>query len=190
LPHLPENTYFFSSKPYSPTAAGPSTSTASAVGRAELFAAIKQWSKTKSSNGGEGDVVVAMMGLPSVGKSALVNSLLPLSAPKQAVAEATPTGAAAKHPQPTTTAPVELAIDIGNGVKARIIDTPGWEFTEDEDEIAGMDDDVDGDDQEVWDKLEDRVAGDLLRRNLGRIDRVKDALPLGKSESSQFSAEY
>lgn len=62
-------------------------------------------------------------------------------------------------------------MDIGEGKKVRVIDTPGWEYAEDE-----VDADADG---EGSDELEERLAADLLRRNLGRVDRVKDVLPLG-----------
>lgn len=106
-----------------------------------------------------------------------------------------------------------------------MIDTPGWEFVEeedeegsacgcghehgeehdhehdhaeddedededeamDEDELEGDEDEDDEDEDELdeeeaakWDMLEAQVAGDLLRRNLGRVDRVKDVFPLGK----------
>lgn len=38
----------------------------------------------------------------------------------------------------------------------------------------------DEEDDEKWAILEGTVARDMLTRNLGRIDKVKDALPLGK----------
>jgi nuclear GTP-binding protein len=92
----------------------------------------------------------------------------------------------AKHPEPTTKVPVEVRVDLGD-VVVRVIDTPGWEHAEDDDE--DNDDEEDQEDEEEglseeklakWDALEARVAGDMLRRNLGRVDRVKDVLPLGE----------
>lgn len=82
-------------------------------------------------------------------------------------------------------APVELELDLGDEGKIRIIDTPGWEFAEEEpdqeeDEVKGEGGD------EKWDMMEDRIAGDLLRRNLGRIDKVKDVFPLGSCLSQGF----
>lgn len=68
----------------------------------------------------------------------------------------------------------------------KVIDTPGWEFVED-DEEGEMEADEEG--EKVWDELEERVAGDLLRRNLGRVDRVKDVMPLGQLASSAL-AQY
>ena len=54
-----------------------------------------------------------------------------------------------------------------------MIDTPGWEYTEDE--VDEEDDDA----EDRFKELEESLAADLLRRNLGRVDRVKDVLPLG-----------
>lgn len=90
------------------------------------------------------------------------------------MAPAVPTAASAKNPNPTTVKPTEVRLDLGEGKKIGIIDTPGWEFAEHEEE-----EEEEGD-EEDWDALEDRVAGDMLRRNLGRVDRVKDVFPLGE----------
>ena len=62
---------------------------------------------------------------------------------------------------------------VGEGSAVRVIDTPGWEYADDGEEEPEQN-------EEKWDALEGVVAGDLLRRNLGRVDRVKDVLPLGK----------
>lgn len=56
----------------------------------------------------------------------------------------------------------------------------------DEDEDEGEEDEeidedeLDEEEAAKWDALEAQVAGDLLRRNLGRVDRVKDVFPLRK----------
>ena len=64
-----------------------------------------------------------------------------------------------------------MVAHIGEGIKIRIIDTPGWEYVEEEIEQNG--------DEDRFDQLEERLAADVLRRNLGRVDRVKDVLPIG-----------
>ena len=123
------------------------------------------------------------MGLPSVGKTAMLNSLLPPTASRHTVAASVPPVASAKHPQPTTTAPVEVALDLGQGIMVHVIDTPGWEYAPDGDDEEAMDQQEE-DDVEInesrWDKLEETITSDLLRRNLGRVDRVKDVFPLGQ----------
>ncbi|GMK58492.1 hypothetical protein CspeluHIS016_0505240 [Cutaneotrichosporon spelunceum] len=138
------------------------------------------------------DFKVALLGLPNVGKSAVANALL--GADMFKVRPGT-LASSSKHPAPTTAACAEAELPGG----IRVIDTPGWEYVEeeesddedddedDEDEEGDveMDDDEDEEDEEKaaamaakWDALEARVAGDLLRRNLGRVDKVKDVFPL------------
>ncbi|WWD17903.1 hypothetical protein CI109_102348 [Kwoniella shandongensis] len=153
------------------------------LGRDQLFAAIKQWSAAKNgkskAKAAEDPLVLAFMGLPSVGKTSVLNSLLPAGQRKHAVAPVIPTANQAKSPEPTTKAPVEVEVDV-DGEKIRVIDTPGWEYAEDDDEEE--EEEEKEDDEEVdltkWDELETRLAGDLLRRNLGRVDKVKEVFPL------------
>lgn len=59
------------------------------------------------------------------------------------------------------------------------MDEDDEEGDEDEDEEID-EDELDEEEAAKWDALEAQVAGDLLRRNLGRVDRVKDVFPLGK----------
>ncbi|WWC58751.1 uncharacterized protein I303_101295 [Kwoniella dejecticola CBS 10117] len=192
---------FKSSLPSQPAASSsktPATASPSNLkevwGKDELYSAIQKWSaekqaksqaisknskaKAKATEESSEPLALAFMGLPSVGKTSILNSLLPPTRPKHAVAPYIPTATAAKIPEPKTKAPVEVEIEVG-GEKVRIIDTPGWEYAEDDDE---EDEDEEDDDEEIsaekWDALESRLAGDLLRRNLGRVDKVKDALPL------------
>jgi nuclear GTP-binding protein len=168
LPHLPVETYLFSSKlPVDPS---PSTF----PGRSELLAAFQRWSTSRPSS--DEPLTIALMGLPNVGKSSLLNALLPSSAAKQATAPIYPTAAAAKNPQPTTLRPVEVVVNAGEGVKVHVIDTPGWEHADDDDE----EEDEEDEEEKDWDALQEQVVSDMLRRNLGRIDRVKDVLPLGE----------
>lgn len=148
------------------------------LGCAELAEALAAAAKGKKD-----EFKVALLGLPNVGKSAVANALLGADKFKvrpEALANAS------KHPAPTTIACGEAELPSG----VRVIDTPGWEYVEEEDSDdeddeddegdAKMDDSDDEDDEDEgkWDALEARVAGDLLRRNLGRVDKVKDVFPL------------
>lgn len=153
------------------------------LGREQLIAAAKNWSaEKKKSRKNDEPLVLALMGLPSVGKTSILNSLLPSTANKSrhVVAPLIPSAQSAKSLQPTTKAPVEIEIDV-DGLKIKVIDTPGWDPVEDE---KDEDEDEDEQDPEKWDKLEAKLSGDLLRRNLGRVDRVKDVFPLGKFSNS------
>jgi nuclear GTP-binding protein len=149
-------------------------------GCAELLEALSGAAKKKD------EFKVALLGLPNVGKSAVANALL--GADKFKVRPDTLTSSS-KHPVPTTVACAEAELPSG----VRVIDTPGWEYVEEESDEEDEDEDEDGDaemesdeeDEEKaeaaaakWDALEARVAGDLLRRNLGRVDKVKDIFPL------------
>ncbi|WVQ85677.1 hypothetical protein IAT38_007843 [Cryptococcus sp. DSM 104549] len=151
------------------------------LGRDQLFAAIKKWSaeKKKAKKSAE-PLVLALMGLPSVGKTSVLNSLVPATKRKYPTAPLIPTAQAAKSPEPVTKRPVEVVIDV-EGLEVRVIDTPGWEQAEEDPEELDEENEEDEDeeeDPEKWDVLEARLAGDLLRRNLGRVDKVKDAFPL------------
>jgi len=168
LSHLTITTCLFSSHS-TPAASTSSSTTPPVFGRQELLAFFRKLAAEKT----EDDLVIAFMGLTSVGKTSIVNSLLSPSQKRHSVAPIVPSANSAKHPAPTTSAPVELLSDIGEGKRVRVIDTPGWGYVEDEVE---EDRDEDG-----IDVLEERLAADLLRQNLGRVDRVKDALPLGES---------
>ena len=135
----------------------------------------------------DADLAVALMGLPNVGKTSVLNSLLPAKAKHHETAPVLALNAASKNPQPTTKMPSETRIEHeGKGI--RIIDTPGWDFADD-DEEEEEDEDEDEEDEDVevdqeklakWDRMAETMTGDLLRRNLGRVDRIKDIIPLGK----------
>jgi nuclear GTP-binding protein len=135
----------------------------------------------------DADLAVALMGLPNVGKTSVLNSLLPAKAKHHETAPVLALNAASKNPEPTTKMASETRIEY-NGKSIRIIDTPGWDFADDDEEEEEEEEDDEDEDAEVdeeklakWDQLEQTMTGDLLRRNLGRVDRIKDIIPLGKS---------
>jgi nuclear GTP-binding protein len=153
------------------------------LGKQEL---LQYLSTIKPAEKGE-DLSVALMGLPNVGKTSVLNSLLPAKSKRHETAPVLALNAASKNPQPTTKIPTETRIEHeGKGI--RIIDTPGWDFADDDDEEEEDEEDEEEDeDAEIdeeklakWDQMEQIMTGDLLRRNLGRVDRIKDIIPLGK----------
>ncbi|ODO07228.1 nuclear GTP-binding protein [Cryptococcus wingfieldii CBS 7118] len=188
LSHLDIPTFLFKSAlPPLPPTAGSSKNPGphffmepeSVLGRTEFLAAAKKWSQNKKQSTKSAEpLVLALMGLPTVGKTSILKSLLPSTANKSRhlVTPIIPPAQSSKQPQPTTKAPVEVELDV-DGVTIKIIDTPGWEPVED-DEDEEEEETEEEEDPEKWDKLEARLAGDLLRRNMGRIDRVKDVFPL------------
>lgn len=122
------------------------------------------------------------MGSPSVGKTSILNALVP-SAPRHAVAPAIPPVSSAKAPGPTTKAPVEVSLALSDAISVQFIDTPGWDLVPDD--LDEDDEEMNGSavNEEKWDALEEVAVGDVLRRNLGRVDRIKDVLPLGESRA-------
>jgi nuclear GTP-binding protein len=195
LPHLPEYTFLF--KSFLPTTNIPASSSSKTqlphnpeqcLGKDELLAAFAAWSaeiqaKKKDK---EEPVVISLFGLPNVGKTSVLNSLLGHAKGKYAVAPVVPLASQAKDLGTTTRMPVEVAVTGAEGVKVHVIDTPGWEpAPEDMDEEEEEDEDEDGELTEAqvakFDRMEATLAGDLLRRNMGRIDKIKDVFPLGMS---------
>ncbi|ORX35937.1 P-loop containing nucleoside triphosphate hydrolase protein [Kockovaella imperatae] len=173
LPSLPANTFIFSS-PQEPSTS--SSSSASALGRTELLAKIQ--SLAESGIEKDEHLRIALVGLPSVGKTSVFNALLPSSAPRHPVAPLIPPVSSAKTPAPTTKAPVEALLTLNDSIKVGIIDTPGWDLVPEELEDEDEDMDEDEENQAKWDALEAVAVGDVLRRNLGRVDRIKDVEPL------------
>jgi nuclear GTP-binding protein len=186
--------------PSAPTMKGKTAaSTPTVIGRPQLLSYLATLSveKAKSPSSSESPVElsVALMGLPNVGKTSIVNSLLAASSKKYETAPTVPTIAGSKHPEPTTKRPTEVRIEVqGSGV--RIIDTPGWDYADDEEEDDEEEDDshidvaaeeadegqeMDEEKMKKLDEMEAKYSGDLLRRNMGRVDRVKNPVPLGKS---------
>jgi nuclear GTP-binding protein len=159
------------------------------VGRDQLIQILNAWKGDKAkakaaTNEDEDEFNVVFLGQPNVGKSAVVNTLL--GRPKLTTASTIPVSGVTG---PTTTVPVEVVAEFeaGGEGQVRLIDTPGWEFNppdvdDEEDEDEQMDGGEGDEDEDVkWAVLEEMVARDMLTRNIGRIDKVKDALPLGES---------
>ena len=96
-----------------------------------------------------------------MGKSSLINSLL-----KRAALPIYSLTSSSRGPS-TTEFPQEVALEV-DSQKIVLIDTPGLSFVSDEDA-----------DQST---LEEFRARDILLRNKGRIDRLKDPHPPGVSE--------
>jgi nuclear GTP-binding protein len=95
----------------------------------------------------------------------------------------------------TTLTPIEVSLSTSekDAHAINLIDTPGWEFNdpdinlegerendeeEDEEEDADMADGLAP--AEKWDLLETYVTKDILTRNVGRVDKIKDPYPLGE----------
>ncbi|TFK28640.1 hypothetical protein FA15DRAFT_633591 [Coprinopsis marcescibilis] len=122
-------------------------STRDATGTESILACLEHWAVEK----GTAPLVVAVVGITNVGKSAFVNSLLKKAA-LPVYSQAT-----ASRSATTTELPQEVILDV-NGHSIRIIDTPGLSF--------------------VYNPEPEPPRGrDILLRGRGRIDRLKDPAP-------------
>ncbi|KAI0366432.1 P-loop containing nucleoside triphosphate hydrolase protein [Pilatotrama ljubarskyi] len=137
-----------------------------AWGLDSLLTLLKQWAEEKKD---EKPLTVAVVGVTNVGKSAVVNSLLRKPVLQTYKLTSTPPDAPT-----TTTHPQEVALEL-EGKQVRLIDTPGlsWLPVEDaEPEDLG------------------RIrARDILLRNRGRIDRLKDPSPVMSELVSRANRE-
>jgi nuclear GTP-binding protein len=151
------------------------------VGREGLLSLFAKWSKEKK---GSEPLNVVFVGHPNVGKSAVINTLL--GKPSLLTA---PTLPSSNGVGPTTKVPAELALKATDG-EVRLIDTPGWEFNppDVENDDEDMEDEASDEEDGKWAVLEEMVARDMLTRNMGRIDKVKDTLPLGTFRLFRFGA--
>ncbi|KZP15119.1 hypothetical protein FIBSPDRAFT_1048353 [Athelia psychrophila] len=115
-----------------------------------ILAQLSAWAQEKT---GDEPLAVAVVGLTNAGKSAFINSLLgevALPVYQLSSSSLAPT---------TTSLPQEVTLEA-SGSKIRVIDTPGLSWVAAEDQT-----------------LEERDifrARDILLRNKGRIDRLKD----------------
>ncbi|KZT12640.1 uncharacterized protein LAESUDRAFT_766146 [Laetiporus sulphureus 93-53] len=132
-----------------------------AWGVKSVDALLRQWAEEKTD---DEPLVVAVVGVTNSGKSSFINSLL-----RKAVLPTYKLASGALDGPTTTTHAQEVTLDL-DGKQIRLIDTPGlaWQSPAEETE-------------EEWQRLR---AGDILTRNRGRIDRLKDpALVVAKIAS-------
>ncbi|THH32318.1 hypothetical protein EUX98_g1840 [Antrodiella citrinella] len=126
-----------------------------AVGVDELLSILKKHAEDKPT---EQSLTVLFVGLTNVGKSSVVNSLIQRSAIP--IYKAAP-----KHEGPsTTTYPLEVSFEH-DGHNIRLIDSPGLMYLVDADASPA-------------DGVYDPRVRDILLRNRGRIDKLKDPLPV------------
>ncbi|KAL0951598.1 hypothetical protein HGRIS_008276 [Hohenbuehelia grisea] len=133
-----------------------------AIGADAVLECLKTWAAEKQ---GDEPLAVAVLGLTNSGKSAFINSLL-----RRATLPVYTLATSSRGPSTTEYASrVVLGSDNESTVKAiHLIDTPGlsWQSSADSDDSEGVDDSA-----VVRSK-------DILLRCKGRIDKLKDPLPV------------
>ncbi|KAI0676739.1 hypothetical protein C8Q78DRAFT_1073527 [Trametes maxima] len=134
-----------------------------------LDAALAMLAQWAGEAGDAKPLTVAAVGVTNVGKSSVVNSLVRKAALETYKLTSTPSDSPT-----TTTHPQEVSLELG-GKQVRLIDTPGlsWHPAEDASE-------------EVISKTR---AWDVLLRNRGHIERVKDSSPVISELVSRASRE-
>jgi nuclear GTP-binding protein len=181
------------------------------LGREELLEVLERWAGEKKADKkrSDEDFVVTVAGLPNVrilftssaallttetlsfplqvGKSSVLNTLL--ESTRFPIAAYPPTSTQSK---PTTTTPSSsIYTSPSSSTTIKFVDTPGWIFA---DVFPGDDDEEDAEEKEeqedeteeeaeMWEVIEQNRIKDLLRRNIGRVERIKEPLPLGELES-------
>ncbi|KAK0453132.1 P-loop containing nucleoside triphosphate hydrolase protein [Armillaria borealis] len=118
-----------------------------AIGVDALLKALLPWAKDK----GDEPLVVAVAGFTNAGKSSVINSVA-----KKAVLPTYSLATSSRGPT-TTVLPQEVTIEEG-GKKIRFVDAPGLMWVDSE-------------------LTEESRARDILMRNKGRIDRLKEPTP-------------
>ena len=154
-----------------------------AVGVDSVLACLGKWAQAKK---GDGPLSVAVVGVTNVrilcfacqslltfefqvGKSTFINSLA-----RKAALPIYTLATSSRGPT-TTTLPQEVSVEVASK-EIRFIDTPGWSWETEESE-------------ELSKEAEGAIRGqDILMRNKGRIDRLKDPTLPGTSLQNDGSA--
>ncbi|KAG7445979.1 P-loop containing nucleoside triphosphate hydrolase protein [Guyanagaster necrorhizus] len=119
-----------------------------AIGVDALLKTLLPWAKSKSD---DEPLVVAVAGFTNTGKSSVINSVA-----KKAVLPTYTLATSSRGPT-TTVLPQEITIEEG-GKKIKFVDTPGLLWADSE-------------------LTEESRTRDILMRNKGRIDRLKEPIP-------------
>ncbi|KAE9387743.1 P-loop containing nucleoside triphosphate hydrolase protein [Gymnopus androsaceus JB14] len=123
-----------------------------ALGADAILDCLGKWAEEKK---GDSPFTVAVVGVTNTGKSSLINSLT-----KKNTLPVYSLTSSSRGPT-TTTMPQEMITEVA-GKPIRFIDTPGFTWEWDTDKTSPKADEI--------------RARDILMRNKGRIDRLKDPL--------------
>ncbi|KAL7282022.1 hypothetical protein ACG7TL_003489 [Trametes sanguinea] len=126
-----------------------------AWGLEAILALLKQWAEEKKD---DKPLTLAVVGVTNVGKSAFINSLL-----RKPVLQTYKLTSTPSDTPTTTTHPQEVSLDL-EGKEVRIIDTPGLSWYP-----------VEGASEEERNRTR---ARDVLLRNRGRVEKLKDPAPV------------
>ncbi|KAI9063457.1 P-loop containing nucleoside triphosphate hydrolase protein [Trametes sanguinea] len=126
-----------------------------AWGLEAILALLKQWAEEKKD---DKPFTLAVVGVTNVGKSAFINSLL-----RKPVLQTYKLTTTPSDTPTTTTHPQEVTLEL-EGKEVRIIDTPGLSWHP-----------VEGASEEERNRTR---ARDVLLRNRGRVERLKDPAPV------------
>ncbi|KAI0751234.1 hypothetical protein C8Q80DRAFT_1097952 [Daedaleopsis nitida] len=120
-------------------------------------ALLRSWAEEKKQ--GDKPLTIAVVGVTNVGKTSFINSLL-----RKAVLQTYRLTSTSPDTPTTTTHPQEVTVELEGGSSVRVIDTPGLSWHP-----------VDDSSPEDTARLR---ARDILLRNRGRIERLKDPSPV------------
>ncbi|KAH9950048.1 hypothetical protein B0H21DRAFT_21208 [Amylocystis lapponica] len=120
-----------------------------------ILACLHAWAQEQE---GDAPLVVAVVGVTNAGKSAFVNSLL-----RKAALPTYHLSSAALDGPTTTTHAQEVTLEI-DGKQLRLVDTPGLSWLPAPDQSE--------------EEIERTRARDILLRSRGRIERLKDPVPV------------